>query len=336
MPIVIQPERVKSLKQGAVLIIGDIMLDHYLIGDVERISPEAPVPVVNVAEESLFLGGAGNVAQNITALGGKAFLVGVCGQDEAAKLLVQELAIRGVEDALVVLKNRPTTQKTRILARRQQMLRFDREIKDPVSQPEMEQILEQVAKFLPLAGAVIISDYGKGLVSAELMQKIKALINKDGRNLPLLVDPKPQNIDFYAGVTLLTPNTKETSEAASLPTRSKEEIILAGRAIIQKLGCAHLMTTLGADGMAVFVSEDEIWHIPTAAQEVFDVTGAGDTVIATTALALASGFELVEACVLANISAGIVVGQVGTATASEEQVLQMLVRQSKICPQRWV
>ncbi len=325
-----------QLSQGAVLIIGDIMLDHYLIGDVERISPEAPVPVVNITKEELFLGGAGNVAQNITALGGKAHLVGVRGVDAAGENLLHELEARGITSALIPLETRPTTQKTRVLARRQQMLRFDRETAAPFTPAENEQILSAVEQALPQSGAIIISDYGKGLVSPGLMQGIHRLIQESGRQIPILVDPKPQNIGLYEHVTLLTPNTKETGEAAAMPTRNREEILAAGKAIIARLHCPHLITTLGADGMAVFVDENTVWHIPTTAQNVFDVTGAGDTVIATTALCLSAGVPLIDACILANIAAGIVVGQVGTATAGREEIARALSQFDQLSPTRWV
>ncbi len=336
MSKLLREEQVLALKRGAVLVVGDIMLDRYLIGDVERISPEAPVPVVNVQDETLFLGGAGNVAQNITALGGQAFLVGVAGVDAEADILAQKLDACNVRYALIALQNRPTTQKTRILARRQQMLRFDREIIKTVEAENLHKVLEKVEQFLPQVGAVIVSDYGKGLVSQNLMNEIKKLIEQERRDIPVLVDPKPQNLMLYSGATLLTPNTKETSEAAQLPASNKEEILEAGWKIMQILGLKHLVTTLGADGMAVFVNAHEVWHIPTAAREVFDVTGAGDTVIATTALGLSAGLSLLEACTLANISAGIVVGQVGTATAKAGQVAQMLEQQAHISPQRWI
>lgn len=325
-----------QLSQGAVLIIGDIMLDHYLIGDVERISPEAPVPVVNITRESLFLGGAGNVAQNITALGGKAHLVGVRGVDTAGDALLRELETHGITSALIALESRPTTQKTRVLARRQQMLRFDREVADSLAPEESLRLLSAVEQTLPQIGAIIVSDYGKGLVSIDLMRGIHLLIRKSGRAIPILVDPKPQNIDLYQHVTLLTPNTKEAGEAVHMPTRTREEILAAGLAIMERLHCPHLITTLGSDGMAVFLDEGTVWHIPTTAQKVFDVTGAGDTVIATTALALAAGVPLIDACILANIAAGIVVGQVGTATACREEIARALSLFDELSPTRWV
>lgn len=317
-------EYLTAFSQARVLILGDIMLDEYLTGDAERISPEAPVPVVRVERESLFVGGSGNVARNVTALGGEAILVGARGKDAPGLSLERALRRDNIPFSLLTMPQRPTTIKTRVLARRQQVLRIDKEDDTPFSSQESEQLLALVEKSLPRCNAVVLSDYGKGLVTAQTVNGLHRLIAASGRSIPLLVDPKPRNFSLYAGVTLLTPNTKETGESVNMPVKQPEEIILAGREIMRRLNCNHLVTTLGSQGMAVFEDEHSVLHIPTTARQVFDVTGAGDTVIATLALGAALGLPLVAACLLANYAAGIVVGSVGAATATPGQVAEAL------------
>ena len=326
---------VEGFASARVLIIGDIMMDEYLMGDAERISPEAPVPVVLVENEKRLVGGAGNVARNITALGGKARLIGVRGIDAAGHALEYCLAQDGISPSMLTLPHRPTTMKTRILARQQQVLRFDREDASPLAAEETAAILDLVAAHLPDSDAVVISDYGKGLVSQDLMSGLHTLVEAQGRTIPVLVDPKPQNITLYRGVTILTPNAKETSESAHLPVKTPQEIVFAGQSIMQELGCRHLLTTLGARGMAVFQHTNEVWHIPTMARRVFDVTGAGDTVIATTALGLATGLPLVEACLLANYAAGVVVGEVGAAVVTPNQLAETIATLPQPQVGRW-
>lgn len=316
-------QAVSALTEKKVLIIGDVMLDEYLVGDTERISPEAPVPVVLVTEDRQVLGGAGNVARNIRALSGQPCLVGMRGRDTPGEALEACLKKEGIQAELYLSQSRPTTVKTRVLARQQQVLRIDREHSLPLNQGEVNSLLALVEKHLPGSSAVVISDYGKGLICQELMDGLTSLLKGFGADIPVLVDPKPQNIDLYKGVTLLTPNTKETGESAGLPVRNEAEIATAGRALLERLQSKHLLTTLGSQGMAIF-SAGEIRHIPTMARSVFDVTGAGDTVIATVALALAAGLPLLGACMLANYAAGIVVGQVGAATARQEDLLQAI------------
>lgn len=299
-----------------VLIIGDAMLDEYLTGDADRISPEAPVPVVRVDSQRHLVGGAGNVARNVTKLGGHAVLIGVCGEDAAGRNLMGCLERDGISHALLRLNERPTTIKTRILARQQQVLRIDREDSSPLSEAQIATLLDMAESELPSCGAVVLSDYGKGTVTEQLVHGLLALTQKKGRRVPILVDPKPQNFKLYKEVTLLTPNAKETSESVNMPVKSSQDVINAGREILRQLQCEHLVTTLGSRGMAVFESKDIIWHIPTMAREVFDVTGAGDTVIATMALGASIQLPLLPSCLLANYAAGIVVAEVGAAAAS--------------------
>ncbi|MDR1359906.1 MAG: D-glycero-beta-D-manno-heptose-7-phosphate kinase, partial [Deltaproteobacteria bacterium] len=309
-------KRIAAFKQGRVLIVGDLMLDVYLFGDAERISPEAPVPVVRVSGEKRLLGGAGNVARNISSLGGQAVLVSARGQDQAGDCLEDFLAAEGIQAKLVLDRDRETTLKTRLLARGQQMLRFDRETQAPRKRQEEEQILLRAQEELKNCRAVVISDYGKGVITPYLMRHLLLRIRSLPRPIPVLVDPKPQNLAAYEGVTLLTPNVKETGELARLPVGSPAEIAAAGRALMERLGCPHLVTTLGAEGMAVFENRQTIRHIPTMARQVFDVTGAGDTVIATLALALALKAPLLQACMLANFAAGLVVAEIGAAVTT--------------------
>jgi len=329
------PDILPALCGKRVLVIGDLMLDTYLAGDADRISPEAPVPVVRVESESHLLGGAGNVASNIAALGGQATIIGVIGEDAAADTLSALFEMRGIH-ALPVRLNRPTTVKTRILARRQQMLRLDRECTLPLTPGERSELIRIIRDEAARHQVIILSDYAKGLFDTDFMAEFNALL----RNLPqpaaVLVDPKPQHFPLFSRSTLLTPNLKETGEGIRMPVRSREEILAAGREVLRSIGCRHLLCTLGSEGMALFLSADEVWHIPATSLDVFDVTGAGDTVIATIGLATAAGFTLLTACILANCAAGIVVGKVGAATASPRELADALAGAHRIVPKRWV
>ena len=330
---VLTPEAVERLAGKRVLVVGDIMLDAYLMGDADRISPEAPVPVVRIESERYLLGGAGNVARNIAALGGVATLAGAVGEDGSASQVRSLVNAEGIRSALIPFSGRPTTVKTRIMARRQQMLRLDQEDARPFSAAEQEAVLDVLAAELADHDVVILSDYNKGLVSAPFMARFRALLAGCGHPVKVLVDPKPGNAALYGGSYLLTPNTKETGECAGLPVRNREEILAAGRAILEKVGCPYLLTTLGPDGMALFSGPD-VWHVPTMAQDVFDVTGAGDTVIASVGLGLAAGLELLPACVLANYAAGLVVAQVGAAVASS-QALRQVIDELPVTISKW-
>jgi len=330
---VLTPEAVERLAGKRVLVVGDIMLDAYLMGDADRISPEAPVPVVRIESERYLLGGAGNVARNIAALGGVATLAGAVGEDGSASQVRSLVNAEGIRSALIPFSGRPTTVKTRIMARRQQMLRLDQEDARPFSAAEQEAVLDVLAAELADHDVVILSDYNKGLVSAPFMARFRALLAGCGHPVKVLVDPKPGNAALYGGSYLLTPNTKETGECAGLPVRNREEILAAGRAILEKVGCPYLLTTLGPDGMALFSGPD-VWHVPTMAQDVFDVTGAGDTVIASVGLGLAAGLELLPACVLANYAAGLVVAQVGAAVASP-QALRQVIDELPVTISKW-
>jgi rfaE bifunctional protein kinase chain/domain len=319
--------------QGKVLIVGDVMLDAYLTGDAERISPEAPVPVVHVTEERHLLGGSGNVARNIASLGGQAVLIGARGADLAGERLADLLQDSSVQHELSVLEDRPTIVKTRILARGQQMLRFDRELIHPFTETEEKAVLQMASAHMGQCKAVVVSDYGKGLVSPSFMQGLRQQIGTSP--IPVLVDPKPQNLMTYKGVTLLTPNAVETGASVHMPVKTPAEVVAAGRAIMRLLDCPYLVTTLGAGGMAVFEGEDSVRHLPTVARKVFDVTGAGDTVIATIALALSVGVPLLEACILANHAAGIGVGEIGAAAVSAAQLQAAIAAEAQPIIESW-
>ncbi len=316
-------EWLPRLAGARVMIVGDVMLDEYFIGDAERISPEAPVPVVKISDDRLLLGGAGNVARNIRSLGGSPHLIAVCGNDSGANKVESLCLEGGISTAIVRDPSRRTTIKTRIIARQQQMLRFDQEDVTPLTIFVLAEVMRQIEASLAEHTVLILSDYGKGLVCAGLMSELRALRNRllaEGRDLKILVDPKTPNWSLYQGAYLLTPNTKETGEGSGLPVNGPEEIKAAGAALAKTLGSRHLLATLGAQGMAVFATPELVWHIPTAARKVFDVTGAGDTVIGVLGLALAAGLPLLPGCLLANCAAGIVVGEVGAASVSLEQL----------------
>ena len=307
---------IDQLQGRKVLLVGDTMLDEYLKGDAWRISPEAPIPIVTVIQSRQLLGGAGNVARNIVALGGCPHLISVCGTDTNGETLQGILDEQGIVSSMIHLQNRPTTLKTRVIARNQQMLRIDHEDASPLSPDATHKILNAISAVLDDFDVLIISDYGKGVVTRELMQGVIALRDASTRKPRILVDPKTPNYPLYKDTYILTPNAKETSEAAGIPVDSQEEILKAGRIIMANLHSRHLLTTLGSKGMALFVSPDEVWHIPTVARTVFDVTGAGDTVMGTLALCLAANVNLLDACILANYAAGLVIADVGASTVA--------------------
>ena len=301
-------------------MLGDVMLDEFWWGRVSRISPEAPVPVVQVTGQSFHLGGAGNVAASVRSLGGGAVLAGVVGRDTAAERVREALAAAGVDSHLVeVGRDRPTTVKTRIVAHGQQVVRADREDAADVPARAQAALLESVRRELPSCGALVISDYQKGVVTASLLRRVLPLAKRHG--VPVLVDPKVRHFRLYRGATVVTPNQIEAEQATGLQLRSPAEVVAAGRRILSLLGCRAVLVTRGEHGMSLCERGRPPLHVPTAAREVFDVTGAGDSVIAAMALALAAGASLPEAAVLANCAAGVVVGKIGTAQASPAEVL---------------
>ena len=307
------------------LVVGDVMMDEYVRGRVSRISPEAPVPVVDVHDEGedLRLGGAGNVAHNILALGGKTILCGVIGDDrmgrECARIVA---ALTGSSDGLVIERERPATTKMRVVAHAQQVVRVDREIRRPVTKDITETLLAVVAKELPTLSAILVSDYGKGVVIQDLMDGIRRLARDMG--VCVAVDPKVKSPTLCRGVTLITPNVREAEALSGIPIEDKASLERAGSHLLKELDCEIVLITRGDQGMTLFQREGEPLPIDTVARRVFDVTGAGDTVIGAFTLALAAGLEPHQAALVANVAAGIVVGEVGTAVVPGERLKEAL------------
>lgn len=326
--ITLSKQRAEEILERAadsrVVVLGDVMLDEFIWGDVSRISPEAPVPVVNIRRESTRLGGAANVLANVTALGANANVIGVVGEDAAAEKLREALrANAGVqtEDTLVKDEKRPTTIKTRIIAHNQMVVRADREHRAAVNGQIEAQIIEVVKKAIGDAHALVISDYDKGVITPRILAEVLPLAY--GR-MPVLIDPKVRNFDSYRPATLVTPNHHEALRLTNLEEDTDEGLRAAANAIKDRLSCDAVLITRGEQGMMLCEGDGDPVFVETAAREVYDVTGAGDTVIATLAAALAGGASLTEAAVLANHAAGIVVGKLGTATASSEEILRSL------------
>lgn len=307
--------------QASLLVIGDLILDHYVMGRVSRISPEAPVPVVHVESETLRLGGAANVFNNILALGGKADLCGVIGADESGRLLLKELGkSRSGRGGVIIDHDRPTTRKSRVIAHNQQIVRYDMEGRQELKGTLQKRLLRYVESRIRELSCIVVSDYAKGVVSAALMSELTRVAAL--RKIPIIVDPKVEHFSYYKGVTVMTPNHLEATQAAGLHGDDDQTINQAGAVIRQRLGCQSVLITRGEKGMSLYEGEGTSWHLPTQARQVYDVTGAGDTVIGTLALALATGASMREAATLANHAAGIVVGMVGTATVSPKQLLE--------------
>ncbi|MHC1791069.1 bifunctional heptose 7-phosphate kinase/heptose 1-phosphate adenyltransferase [Solidesulfovibrio sp.] len=323
-----------------VLVVGDSMLDHYLLGDVGRISPEAPVPVVRVASERHTAGGAGNVARNIAALGAKPFLVTATGDDDAGRMLAAILEREGIEALLVRDRSRPTTIKTRIIAQNQQVVRVDRESDAPLADRARQGLIDALAGLVRQVGVVVVSDYAKGVVGSELMAALRAAVAGLDPKPLVLVDPKPANAACYAGVDLLTPNLKETLEMAGARGVAHEAgprgVLRAGLALFKSVRCKHLCVTLGPDGIALFRSPSDVTHIPTVAKRVYDVTGAGDSVMAALACGLAAGLDLLDACMLSNYCAGIAVSQVGAVAVTRAELAAALDAAAPPVMDRWL
>lgn len=316
-------QHIQRFPQASVLVVGDLILDHYVMGKVSRISPEAPVPVVHVESESLRLGGAANVFNNILALGGKADLCGVIGADESGRLLMKELgAKRSGRGGVVIDHDRPTTRKSRVIAHHQQIVRYDVEGRQELKAALQRRILQYVESRLRELTCVVVSDYAKGVISAGLMSELTRLAAL--RKVPVIVDPKVEHFGYYKGVTVITPNHLEATQASGVHGDDDQTINEAGAMIRQRLGCQSVLITRGEKGMSLYEADGASWHLPTQARQVYDVTGAGDTVIGTLALALSTGASIKNGAILANHAAGIVVGMVGTATVSPEQLSEVL------------
>jgi D-beta-D-heptose 7-phosphate kinase/D-beta-D-heptose 1-phosphate adenosyltransferase len=293
---------------GRVLVFGDVMLDRYWHGSTERISAEAPIPVVDIQEVEDRLGGAANVALNIASLGGAAGLIGAVGEDESATILRAKLGSAGIEDGLVTMSDRPTITKFRIVSRKQQLVRADFELTDDIDSNIFQPMLD---KRLQTCDVLVLSDYDKGV----LADPQQAIQSATALKKPILVDPKFKDFTFYAGATLVKPNQNEFRVAVG-SWSSEQEMVLKAQTMMSNLGFSSMLVTRGSEGMTLVQSNGQLMHLPARSREVFDVSGAGDTVIATLAAALAAGESLVDAVQLCNIAAGIVVTKLGTASVS--------------------
>jgi len=322
-------ELLRRASERFIVVYGDVMLDEFVWGDVTRISPEAPVPVVEVRRESVHLGGAANVLANVVALGARASVTGVVGNDRAGEMLRAELKETGLfasGDTLILDESRPTTLKTRIIAHNQPVVRTDRERRTPVDAETEARIIEVLTKAVEEANAFVVSDYDKGAVTQRILSEILPVAYK--RGIPVLIDPKIRNFDAYRPATLVTPNHLEALRLANMEDHSDEALKRAAHLIRERVDCESVLITRGERGMMLLESYHEPVYVETVAREVYDVTGAGDTVIATLAVALAAGASMLEAAILANHAAGIVVGKIGTATASAEELINSIQREA--------
>ncbi len=330
----ISKERAKKLYQvmdgfrgKKILVIGDIIVDKFVFGKVSRISAEAPVPVVEIKEEKYMPGGAGNVVNNLWALGSNVMLCGVIGEDVVGLRLMDEFKSKGIETSgIFVDPSRPTILKTRIIADHQQVVRTDKEVKNTLSEKMSKQIIAHMNKVFPNIDAIIISDYGKGVVNRKILSFIINKAYKKG--IPLLVDPKIEHFLLYKKVTGITPNHHEAGQAIHHKINDEKSLLLVGKKLMKKLNCESLLITRGEEGMTLFEKKGRITHIPTVAREVYDVTGAGDTVISVFALSLAvKKSSFLDAAYIANYAAGIVVGKLGTATVSIEEIKKTMKKE---------
>ncbi len=320
------PDMVSRFADVRILVIGDVIVDHFVWGTVSRISPEAPVPVVNVTREELLLGGSANVLRNIVSLGGSGALCGIIGKDPMGEELVRLMTDLPAPVDGLIRGRRPTTVKTRVVAQGQQVVRFDREETGPPSREPLVRMIRYLEERLHEFDAVIVSDYSKGVINEQLMIRLHRLlaeIRRDGRRLPLVVDPKPANLHRFIGATVITPNHYEAVQMSGMEIHDDQSLLAAARQIRDDIECEAVLITRGEAGMAL-LQQDSLVTIPTMAKEVYDVTGAGDTVAATLALGLAAGCPVRDAASLANHAAGIVVGKVGTASATREELLTAL------------
>ncbi len=308
-----------------ILVIGDLMIDHYIIGGATRLSPEAPVPIVNVKKETYTLGGAGNVVQNLVALGAGVTVAGVIGDDASAAQVIEILANEGVETHTIIKdSSRPTTVKTRVLAGSHQLVRVDREVTDAVSVAIENELVSKLSTYIAQADMVVLSDYNKGLFSPSLTQKVISEANRHGKKV--VIDPKGLNYEKYKGAFIIKPNRKELAEAAKAEKiNSIESLQQAAKVIFDQTGTEYIIVTLSEEGMLI-LSESGYTSLPVKATEVFDVTGAGDTVLATITYFIAAGLTVEEACELANHAAAIVIRHVGSATTTIEEIIKDMER----------
>lgn len=317
-------EIVKKFPKARVLVVGDFILDEFIWGKVSRISPEAPVPVVNVNRESFLPGGSLNVANNIHTLGGTVYPCGVVGRDLEGRLLLRGMRKLGIDTGGVIQdRERPTTIKTRVIAHSQQVVRVDREHAHPLSSADARKMLQFITKKIKEADVVVVEDYGKGVIDPLILSPLLKLAKTFRK--PVLVDPKEKHFSLYKGVTAITPNRQEAYGAFNVSLNGRQpDLEEVGRGLLKQLNSEAVLITLGEEGMALFEKDRRTAKIPTTAREVFDVSGAGDTVIAVFALGISVGATLREAAILSNLAAGIVVGKLGTATIEPSEFKQVI------------
>jgi len=321
------PEKLRAhlaaMQNRRIAVLGDFMLDRYLWGSVTRISPEAPVPVVEIDSETEHLGGAANVANNIAGLGALPLPIGVIGKDSSGERLLELINNAGFsQDGLFIDNGRPTTIKTRVIAHDQHVVRTDRESRRDLASEMQDQLLHHLEKILPQLDAILIEDYNKGVIAQPFLSHVIELAQS--RRCPITVDPKFNHFFEYRGVTVFKPNRKETEEVLGMKFTSTGDIERAGEILLQRLQCENVLITLGERGMALFRKDGSRHLIPTQARRVHDVSGAGDTVIATLTVALASGADILEAATLANYAAGVVVGEVGAVPIDKQKLIEAI------------
>ncbi|MBU1194790.1 MAG: D-glycero-beta-D-manno-heptose-7-phosphate kinase [Proteobacteria bacterium] len=315
---------IDDFKNLKAMVIGDLMVDEYLWGNVDRISPEAPVPIVCVTHESQTLGGAGNVINNLVSMGAHVIPIGTVGSGKAGQMILDTLKTLDIDtDGIVSEPKRPTTRKTRVIASNQQVLRIDREIKTCINAQTLNKLVRIIEKKINQVHLIIISDYDKGLVSKELVEKTVFLARQN--NILVLADPKALDFIKYEHVSVLTPNKKEAGIAAHMSIGSREDLFFAGKKLMSQVQMDKLLITCGKDGMVLFEKDKEPYAIASKARQVFDVSGAGDTVISLLGLGLASGASFKDAAMVANAAAGIVIAKIGTATATIEELKKELL-----------
>jgi len=305
-----------------ILVIGDIMLDRYICGDVSRISPEAPVPVVNVESTTKVLGGAANVVHNLAALGSKPLLCGVIGADSIGGEVLNMLSDLSLEIGNIIIDpKRPTTVKTRVVGNDHQIVRVDEESREKVKEGNMKRLISIIKEHLGSIDGIIVSDYNKGVITSLLMRRMTEMV---GFSTFIISDPHKDNFETHKHVNLITPNKDEAGAFCGFEIRDEKALKFAAKKIFHSLACGSILITEGKEGMVLFEGDNEMMHIPTAAKEIYDVSGAGDTVVAVLSLGLASGMDLEAAVKTANVAAGVVVGKRGTATLNIEELNEVL------------
>ena len=316
---------ISSLTNAKVLVIGDLILDRYLYGRVDRLSPEAPVPVLDYQKEEFILGGATNVAHNISTLGGLVSVCGLTGNDPQAQIFKDIMKEARIDaSGLIPDASRPTTVKTRVIGDRQQLVRVDREKRHEISGVALDKIKIFLSENVTDFNSIVISDYGKGVITTEILDFIRDLATT--HNVPVVVDPKDTHFSNYKGFTVITPNLTEASLGAGFKIKDEETLLAAGKNLLSILDCASILITRGSDGMSLFRKDKKLLNIPTRTRGVFDVSGAGDTVVATIALSLACNLTVDESAHLANWAAGVVVAKHGTATVNIDELTAYIER----------